>query len=495
MKKENIQNFSHKFRIFLISFLFIIFGALCVKNSAYATKYENIKIGDFTYDLDNSNKTAVVTKYNPGFWSKLFSSTVTIPETVEYKNAKFSVNTIGDEFVKDNEKIKKVVGNSIKRIGQHAFENCNGLKSVNFPNVTRIDFAAFYSSGLTSANFPNATEILYSAFNGCVSLKDINLPNAVNIYNVAFNNCRNLTNINLPKVNWIEEGVFDNCNSLKSIEVPNLTNCEKDIFYGLKEGVTFKVPLSMKNFGLEKLPNGDKINIVYIGNNTNKFIWGKKIINNGVVNYVYDGTTSAEITSNGLVWLKETSNGSSAWYAIDNSRGIFKIGSRFWVKWLSPEVDSELFNYYYSKLDDEHKKKVKDNKLWIFTTGVADPDGNGYKTWDGTVNYYIQLGDDWDKNDIEVLFISEGKDSIVEHAYETMASPEGTAEFAKLSLKHFSPYVMLEKEDETSTSTNTSTSKSQTPTGLVEKTAVLGFMFTASLLSIAVLNRKLKIFN
>ena len=81
----------------------------------------------------------------------------------------------------------------------------------------------------------------------------------------------------------------------------------------------------------------------------------------------------------------------------------------------------------------------------------------------------------------------------MEHLYETMASPEGTAEFAKLSLKHFSPYVMLEKEDETSA--NTSTSKSQTPTGLVEKTAVLGFMFTASLLSIAVLNKKFKIFN
>ena len=51
MKKENIQNFSHKFRIFLISFLFIIFGALCVKSSAYATKYENIKTA-----LTNSQK-------------------------------------------------------------------------------------------------------------------------------------------------------------------------------------------------------------------------------------------------------------------------------------------------------------------------------------------------------------------------------------------------------------------------------------------------------
>ena len=494
MKKENIQNFSHKFRIFLISFLFIIFGALCVKSSAYATKYENIKIGDFTYDLDNSNKTAVVTKYNPGFWSKLFSSTVTIPETVEYKNAKFSVKTIGYEFAKGNEKIKKVIGKSIKDIGNYAFQDCNGLKSVNFPNVTSIGLCAFYSSGLTSADFPNATEILSAAFNGCVYLKDINLPNAVSINKIVFENCRNLTNINLPKVNWIGERIFDGCDSLQTIEAPNLTNCSKNIFHGLREGVTFKVPLNMKNFGLEALPNGDKINIVYIGD-TDKSNWGKKIINNGFVNYVdSSGKTSAEVTGNKMIWLKETSDGTSAWYAVDNSKGIFKTGSRFWVKWLSPEVDSEEFNQYYNKLDDEHKKKIKDNKLWVFLTGVTDPDGNEYTTWDnGFIDYYIQLGDDWDKDDIEVLFISEGKDSIVEHAYETIASPEGTAEFAKLSLKHFSPYVMLEKEDETSA--NTSTSKSQTPTGLVEKTAVLGFMFTASLLSIAVLNKKSKIFN
>ena len=251
MKKENIQNFLNKFRIFLISFLFIILGALCVKNSAHATKYNNVQIGNFTYNLDNSDKTAIVTKYNPGFLSKLFSSTVTIPETVEYKNAKFSVKTIGIEFLKDNVKIKKVIGKSIKDIYQYAFSDCNGLKSVDFPNVTCIDVHAFDSSGLTSADFPNAIEISSNAFNGCVYLEDINFPNATHIKNLAFKNCQNLTNINLPKANWIGERAFANCNSLKSIEAPNLTNCAQDIFGGLPEGVTFKVPLSMKNFGLE----------------------------------------------------------------------------------------------------------------------------------------------------------------------------------------------------------------------------------------------------
>ena len=493
IQKANIHNFFHKFRIFLISFLFIIFGALCVKSSAYATKYENIKIGDFTYDLDNSNKTAVVTKYNPGFWSKLFSSTVTIPETVEYKNAKFSVKTIGYEFAKGNEKIKKVIGKSIKDIGNYAFQDCNGLKSVNFPNVTSIGLCAFDSSGLTSADFPNATEILSAAFNGCVYLKDINLPNAVSINKIVFENCRNLTNINLPKVNWIGERIFDGCDSLQTIEAPNLTNCSKNIFHGLREGVTFKVPLNMKNFGLEALPNVDKINIVYIGD-TDKSNWGKKIINNGFVNYVdSSGKTSAEVTGNKMIWLKETSDGTSAWYAVDNSKGIFKTGSRFWVKWLSPEVDSEEFYQYYNKLDYEHKKKVENNKLWIFLTGVTDPDGNEYKTWDGTINYYIQLGDDWDKNDIKTVFISENKDEAIKVSYEKKLNyPEGKTEFAKLDMKHFSAYGIYDSESTESANTKKSAS---VKTGLIEKTTVLGFMFTASLLSIAVLNRKLKIFN
>ena len=470
VNKTSFCCFFDKIRIFFIKFLLVFVGVFGISFFTNAETLQNIKIGDFTYTLED--QTAYVTNYSTGFFSKLFGS-MTIPEVVKYKGKEYSVKNV--MFDSSNAKIKNVTGNSVDMIYENAFANWSALKEVTFLN------AKYIKSG---------------AFKGCEKLTTVNLPKLRIVYENAFENCKNLKNVSLPKVNEIKDNAFSGCESLQTIEVPNLAEYGTNIFNGLPAGVTVKVSSKLKDAGLEQLTNGDKIKIEYVDGATNdKSSWGGRIINSGVVNYVDDdGKTSAEVTSNGLIWLRETSNGTSAWYAIDNSDWTFKKGSRFWVKWLSPEVDSEEFNQYYNRLDDDRKKKVKDNKLWVFLTGVTDPDGNEYTTWDnGFIDYYIQLGDDWDKNDIEVLFISEGKDSIVEHLYETMASPEGTAEFAKLSLKHFSSYVMLEKEDETSA--NTSTSKSQTPTGLVEKTAVLGFMFTASLLSIAVLNKKSKIFN
>ncbi len=199
------------------------------------------------------------------------------------------------------------------------------------------------------------------------------------------------------------------------------------------------------------------VKIQYIGNYTgekndikfdvvvDKSNWGEEIDNHGVINYVDShGKTSAEVTGNNVVWLKESSDNTSAWYAVDNSNGTFRIGSRFWVQWLSPENDKKEFEKYYNKLDDEYKKQVENNKLWIFLTGVTDPDGNDYANLDGNIGYYIQLGEDWDKNDVKAVFIDDHKDSVLEVSYENLMSPEGNKEFAKLSMKHFSPYLIYD---------------------------------------------------
>lgn len=199
------------------------------------------------------------------------------------------------------------------------------------------------------------------------------------------------------------------------------------------------------------------------------------------------GKTSTEITEYGMVWLKETSDGTSAWYGIDNSDGTFKIGSKFWVKWLSPKIDREEFEEYYNKLDDEHKKKVDNNNLWIFLTGVTDPDGNEYTNFYGNLDYYIQIGEDWDKDDINVVFINDNKDSVLDVSYDILLSPDGKDEFAKVVMKHFSPYAVYDEKDETKTF-NVSKSAS-IKTG--ESVSELIFMFWISLLLVAFLNRKM----
>ena len=177
--------------------------------------------------------------------------------------------------------------------------------------------------------------------------------------------------------------------------------------------------------------------------------WGDLLINGGQRNWVsYDGTTSAMIKDYGMTWLKEDSDGSYAWYGIDNSSGAFELGSRFWVRWISEEKDPLIWKVYYDKLDDEHKFLVENNKLWIFLVGVTAPDGTEYHILNANVPFYIQLGSDWDKDDINALFIADDSDEIINLTYlDSMKYPEGDGKFVKVILKHFSPYAIYDKLD------------------------------------------------
>ena len=216
-----------------------------------------------------------------------------------------------------------------------------------------------------------------------------------------------------------------------------------------------KLDKDMKEVGVKN------VKIEYIGNYSgekniqleiivDKSSWGKKVTSDEVINYVDDyGKTSAEVNGNEMVWLKESSDGSSAWYAVDNSNGVFRKGSRFWVKWLSPESDKDEFDKYYSQLDENQKNKAEENKLWIFLTGVTDPDGNDYSTLGTPIDYYVQIGDDWDKEDINAVFISEGEDDNLNVDYKKIKSPEGITEFAKIFLVHFSPYAIFDELKDT----------------------------------------------
>ena len=183
-----------------------------------------------------------------------------------------------------------------------------------------------------------------------------------------------------------------------------------------------------------------------------KSTWGTKVLNSGVENYISaDGTTSTEISSknadkNGIIWVKEESYGTSAWYGLNNSKGTFRDGSRFWVRWLNKNSDPEDFDKYYNQLDEEYKKTIDNDRVWIFLLGVTDPDGKEYVRLKDNVDLYIELGEDWDKDDISAVFISEYGDETLSVTYiDGFKYPEGNKTFAKVKLYHLSPYAIYDK--------------------------------------------------
>lgn len=188
--------------------------------------------------------------------------------------------TIPDDFFKDDHHLVEIkvtfVEDTLKEIGEGAFQNCNklsvftasnaletigddafsgcgALQTVSLNRVTSIGAGAFQNTGVTQITASNCTEVLDNAFNGCDKLISISLPVVREIGNSAFSGCIKLANLGLPpygltlerigdyafkntavkSVNWsnyvfpsddenyrMGNGVFSNCTSLTYIALP-----------------------------------------------------------------------------------------------------------------------------------------------------------------------------------------------------------------------------------------------------------------------------------
>lgn len=142
-----------------------------------------------------------------------------------------------------------------------------------------------------------------------------------------------------------------------------------------------------------------------------------------------------------MIWLREESEGTAAWYGLDNTSGIFKKGSRFYVQWLNENDHPEAF----ANIDSNTKAEVEDDNGWLFKVGVIAPDGTRYEKLDEKVDLYVQIGDDWDRDDLAAFYISQGEDENIPVRYETSDYPEGEDEFGIMTLSHFSPYFIYDK--------------------------------------------------
>lgn len=174
---------------------------------------------------------------------------------------------------------------------------------------------------------------------------------------------------------------------------------------------------------------------------------GATVGNTGIINYVSsNGTTSAVVNPNGMTWLKEESGGSSAWYGIDNSENIFPENSMFYVRWLSEE-DGEDYIKYYNQIDHRYIKEVESGRIYIFLVGVRNlATGEEITNFNGKeLNLLIQIGEDWDKDDIQAVFIEDNANEIIGSSYKSAEYPGGTGDFASLTLNHFSPYIVYDK--------------------------------------------------
>ncbi len=203
------------------------------KSTIYWNKFANtfgrgIEVDGLFYLFDPDKGEATVTYKDETYCS--YIGEVTIPETVNYGGAEYTVTGIG----------------------KAAFAYCDELTSVAIPHtVTSIgDYAFMYCEGLTSITIPDSVKSIGdNSFDGCGALCAVEIPNSViSIGNMAFQGCTSLTDITIGSgVTNIGAKAFNYCNSIQNVtcmgSVPPLMD-NSDCFTSYGYEATLKVPHS-----------------------------------------------------------------------------------------------------------------------------------------------------------------------------------------------------------------------------------------------------------
>lgn len=175
------------------------------------SSFDEPELQEYKYTINKENRSVTITKYlgdNASVW---------IPEEI----AGYTVTGIGDKCFQKQSLKSVCIPETVKTIGNNAFQDCKNLASVTFLGA------------------PSTITVGNNAFQGCQKLKSINLPAAKTIGNFAFEGCTSLENLVLEYgTESIGEYCFNGCSSLKVIEIPNsVTYIGNGVFGGERKGV------------------------------------------------------------------------------------------------------------------------------------------------------------------------------------------------------------------------------------------------------------------
>lgn len=161
---------------------------------------------------------------------------IDIPNTVNYLGTNYNVTVIQADAFRNCSNVKSIKSKSfgkINTIGSRAFAGCSSIETITIPqSIKTIGDMAFQ-------NCVNLKEVYFNGdqsnegvvsispltFNGCTKLNIIDLPSSLtSIGSESFRSCKSLEEIRIPKnVNSIDKLAFYGCDMLKAIRLESET--------------------------------------------------------------------------------------------------------------------------------------------------------------------------------------------------------------------------------------------------------------------------------
>lgn len=112
---------------------------------------------------------------------------------------------------------------SVTKIGEKAFENCEGVKEVILPKGLKIiGEDAFFGSGISSIILPESLSVIESGAFRVTELDSIHIPPSIkSIASLTFDYCTELKWVSLANgITSIGNYAFSGCENLKKIDIP-----------------------------------------------------------------------------------------------------------------------------------------------------------------------------------------------------------------------------------------------------------------------------------
>ncbi len=117
---------------------------------------------------------------------------VTLPDSIDF---------VPNKAFEYNSTLLFADGEFVTTICENAFERCENLYSVEFPNAQNIEDRAFHlSRALSDAVFPYTISVGEQAFAGCRSMRRAYFPNVQTIGGEGFKGCRMLSEFYAPQL-------------------------------------------------------------------------------------------------------------------------------------------------------------------------------------------------------------------------------------------------------------------------------------------------------